>query len=86
MCSNRKDALHPLKNFATHQRLLRYMPWSVRKIKGMGSFKEQYWKSIESAEAYTVSSVLFIQSGLCSNPVRRTTQAFMERDSRSDLK
>lgn len=62
------------------------MPWGVRKIKVMGSFKERYWKSVESAEAYTVSAMLFFQSGPCDKPVCRTTQAFLERTSRSDLK
>lgn len=41
---------------------------------------------MESAEAYTVSAVLFFQSGPCSKPVYRTTQELLERTSRSDLK
>lgn len=51
---------------STHQnepKVVCYRPWGVRKIKGMESFKQQYWKSVESAEGYTVSAILFFQSG-----------------------
>ena len=73
----------------THQnepKVLCYMPRGVRRIKGMGSFLEQYWKSVESVKAYIVSAILFFQSDPCSRPVYRTTQVILERTSKSNLK
>lgn len=67
-------------------KVLCYLPRGFRKIEGMESFLEQYWKNVESAEAYTVSAVLFFQAAPCSIPVYRTTQVVLERTSSSDLK